>query len=563
MGKIVIYQAFPRYFGNERKQQKFNGSIDQNGSGKLEDFNSTALLSIRDLGVTHIWFTGILEHATKTDYTALGIEKDHPAVVKGKAGSPYAIKDYYDIDPDLAVHPQHRISEFKALLERCHKVGLNVVIDLVPNHLARQYKSDAAPTGTRDFGADDFVTQSFNPDNNFYYLPGQKFMPKIDRLAGADKVYSENPAKVTGNDCFTATPDINDWYETVKLNYGIDYQGGHRQYIKNIPTTWFKMLDVMTYWTKMGVDGFRCDMAEMVPVEFWIWSISRIKKINPTFLFIAEVYNPSLYRDYIHQGGFDYLYDKEGMYNTVRSVVEGHQSAAAITGCWQSVDDIQTKMLHFIENHDEQRLASDFFAGDAVKGFPALLVLACMRANPFMLYSGQELGETGMYQEGFSGLDGRNTIFDYWSVDSLAAWNNSGNWNEDLLSDHQMYVRHFYKSVLNLCLHEKALSEGVFFDLMYANYENNRFDSSKLFAFIRKSGTEFIIAVANFSSENKQFNLVIPKYAFEFLGIPNGKQWNCVELLKNRECEVSLTSEKPTLLEVSANHGLLLKFVIE
>lgn len=562
MGKMIIYQAFPRYFGNDKLHPKFDGSIKQNGCGKLEDFSIKALQSIHELGVTHIWFTGVLEHATKTDYSSIGIDKDHPAIVKGKAGSPYAIKDYYDIDPDLAVHPENRIAEFKDLLTRCHQENLKVIIDLVPNHVARQYHSDACPPGTRDFGADDYINQSFNPDNNFYYLPGQKFQPQINKLAGAEKPYSEFPAKVTGNDCFSATPNANDWYETVKLNYGVDYQSGGRQYFQNIPATWFKMLDILSYWTNLGVDGFRCDMAELVPIAFWGWVISRVKKLNPAVIFIAEVYKPELYYDYVHHGGFDYLYDKEGMYNTMRAILEERESVSAITGCWQAVEDVQDHMLHFIENHDEQRLASDFFSKDPVKGFPALIVLACMRSNPYMLYSGQELGETGMYHEGFSGKDGRNTIFDYWTIDSLAAWNNNGNWDEEQLTDQQKAIRLFYKCVLNLSIQEKALSEGVFFDLMYANYDNAQFDSSKIFAFIRKSGNEFIVILSNFSSEVKKVNLLIPKYAFEFLGIPNGEMWTTTELLTDHYFKIGLSSDKPLKLEVPSNSGLLLKFLI-
>ena len=560
---MIIYQVFPRYFGNETENPVHDGDIEQNGCGKLNDFTVKALESIRDLGITHIWFTGVLEHATKTDYSAIGIKKDHPAIVKGKAGSPYAVKDYYDIDPDLAVNPKNRKTEFKELLERCHQLDLKVIIDIVPNHVARQYKSDASPKGTRDFGADDLVSQSFNPNNNFYYLPGQKFQPFIDRYAGSEKPYTETPVKVTGNDCFSANPGDYDWYETVKLNYGVDYQSGGRKYFQNIPATWFKMLDVLKYWTEMGVDGFRCDMAEMVPVEFWGWVISRVKQLNPTIIFIAEVYNPDLYRDYVHQGGFDYLYDKEGLYNTVRAIIEGHESAAVITRCWQSVDEIQSKMLYFLENHDEQRLASEFFAGDAVKGFPALIVLACMQTNPFMIYSGQELGETGMYNEGFSGINGRNTIFDYWTIDSLAAWNNSGEWDERKLNETQKYVRAFYKRVLTLSIHEKAFSEGIFFDLMYANYENPTFDSGKMFAFIRKSGNEFILVVANFSSESKKTSLAVPLHAFDYLVIPNGIFWTATELLTDKKMHLSLSSNEPLFIDVPANAGLMLKFNIE
>jgi len=563
MSKIVIYQVFPRYFGNARQNPVSDGTLEQNGCGKLNDFSLEAFESIRDLGVSHIWFTGILEHATKTDYSAYGIVKDHPAVVKGKAGSPYAIKDYYDIDPDLAVHPEHRTDEFREMLQRCHQSGLKAIIDFVPNHVARQYKSDACPAGTRDFGADDHKNQSFNPDNNFYYLPGQKLQPEIDLYAGCDKPYQEMPAKVTGNDCFSAYPGLNDWYETVKLNYGVDYQGGRRPYFQTVPATWFKMLDVLTFWTKMGVDGFRCDMAEMVPVEFWSWVIPHIRSLNPGILFIAEVYKPAEYRDFIKRGGFDYLYDKVGLYETVRLIVEGYGSASSITGCWQSVNDIQSRMLCFRENHDEQRLASDFFAGDPVKGFPALIVMACMQTNPLMIYCGQELGETGMYREGFSGMDGRSTIFDYWTIDSLVAWNNDGKWDEQNLNDLQKNVRSFYKRILRLCMTEKSFSEGLFFDLMYANHENPGFDSSGLFAFLRKSDHEFILVVSNFSCESKHFSLNIPRHAFDCLAIPDNVFRTATDLLTGNVFQVSLSSGSPLSLEVPANSGLLLKFFIK
>lgn len=563
MGKIVIYQVYPRYFGNTRVDPVFDGTIEQNGCGKFNDFNQKALESIRDLGVSHIWFTGVLEHATKTDYSLYGIAKDHPAIVKGRAGSPYAVKDYYDVDPDLAVDPENRMQEFLDLLERCHQIGFKVIMDIVPNHVARQYKSDAAPEGVRDFGADDHVNQSFNPDNNFYYLPGQKFQPKVDRYAGSDKPYVEVPAKVTGNDCFTAYPDVNDWFDTVKLNYGVDYQGGGKPYFQNAPSTWQKMLDVLLFWTQKGIDGFRCDMAEMIPPEFWEWGIRRVRKVNPQVLFIAEIYQPDKYRDFIRLCGFDYLYDKVGMYDAVRFAVEGHGSASAITGCWQSVNGIHTKMLYFLENHDEQRIASDFFAADPINGFPGMVVLACMQTNPIMVYSGQELGESGMYKEGYSGLDGRSTIFDYWSIDSLMAWNNSGKWNERRLTAKQKSVRAFYKRLLNLCRNEKALSEGVFFDLMYANYDNFDFDSSKVFAFIRKFEKECLLVLANFASESRFTRLYVPRHAFDFLQIPDGNTWSATELLSNRELPLRLSSYESVPLELQANSGLLIKFVID
>ena len=101
MDKMVIYQVFPRWFGNLNTSLINNGTKAENGVGKFSDFTPLALRKIKELGITHVWYTGVIEHATKTDYSTYGIRKDHAAVVKGNAGSPYAIKDYYDIDPAL------------------------------------------------------------------------------------------------------------------------------------------------------------------------------------------------------------------------------------------------------------------------------------------------------------------------------------------------------------------------------------------------------------------------------------------------------------------------------
>jgi len=519
------------------------------------------LKAIGDLGCTHIWFTGVLEHATQTDYSAFGIRKDHPAIVKGKAGSPYAIKDYYDVDPDLALDPANRIQEFSELLERTHQTGLKAIIDFVPNHVARQYFSDMKPKAIRDFGADDRYFYGFYPDNNFYYLPEQPFAPDMDLYAGEEEPYQEFPAKATGNDCFTAHPSINDWYETIKINYGVDYQGGGDPHFYPVPTTWFKMLDILNYWVRLGVDGFRCDMAEMVPVEFWGWVIPRVKKENPNLTFIAEVYQPSRYWDYLHNGRFDLLYDKEGMYNTLRAVVKGQAPASSITGCWQAVNDFSQHMLHFLENHDEQRLASEFFAGDPRKAFPAMMVLACQKINPLMIYAGQELGERGMDAEGFSGQDGRSTIFDYWSVESLVAFKNEGRWNEEMLTAEQKEIRLFYKRLLDIHRNEKTIREGEFFDLVYANFENPDFDTDKMYAFIRKAGNECLFGVINFDGTERRIFIRIPRHAFDCLDIEEGHMHHMTDLFTGKTFSLACSSDIPVVLEVPPNSGLLLKGV--
>ena len=460
--KIIIYQVFTRLYGNRNTTRKEWGTIEDNGSGKFDDFNESTLKHIKDMGISHVWFTGVIRHATQTDYSAYGIPKQHPAVVKGKAGSPYAICDYYDVDPDLATNVDKRMKEFEALIRRTHKAGLKVIIDFVPNHVARQYESIVKPKGVVDLGADDNTNDGFNPQNNFYYCPGCKLEPCFDI-----QDYVEQPAKSTGNDHFDNHPGINDWYETVKLNYGKGYWTGYGHF-DPIPDTWKKMTDILLFWAKKGVDGFRCDMAEMVPAAFWAWATDKVKAAYPDIKFIGEVYNPSEYRNYIG-AGFNYLYDKVGMYDTMRAVICGQAPATSITNAWQQTDDINDHMLYFLENHDEQRVASDFFAGDAKKGIPGLIASVLMRNNPFMLYAAEEYGERGMDKEGFSGCDGRTTIFDYWSIDTLCRAASSK------LKKNEQQIYDIHEKVMQIARREKAV-DGDTYDLMYANPASESFN---------------------------------------------------------------------------------------
>lgn len=551
--KMIIYQVLPRLFGNVNENCVPHGSLAQNGSGKMNDFTADVLATIKDEGYTHVWFTGLIEHATQTDYSAFGIEPDHPAVVKGRAGSPYAIKDYYDIDPDLAENVPARMKEFENLVNRTHEAGLGFVMDFVPNHVARQYHSDAKPANVVDLGAHDVTTQAFSPQNNFYYIPGQPLRTHFDRYHLAPMPYREYPAKATGNDRFDASPGENDWYETVKLNYGVDYCGGRQKHFNPTPDTWEKMLDILLFWAGKGVDGFRCDMAEMVPVEFWDWCISQVKARFPRMLFIAEVYNPSEYRNYLYAGHFDFLYDKVGLYDTLRGVICGHRPASDITSCWQSVDDIKDHMLNFLENHDEQRIASDFFATDGRKALPALVVSACMGTNPFMVYAGQEFGEPGMDAEGFSGRDGRTTIFDYWSVSSLRRAL-SGQLRAGERHLHDAYVK-----LLRLCNTESTLREGSFFDLMYVNYDGcGGFDPNRHYAFLRHAGHDLLLIVSNFSDEASQVGVRIPSHAFSTLGLREGICW-ASDLLTGEPVTVTLRPDSVTSVQLPPYGAVLLK----
>lgn len=559
----IIYQVFTRLFGANSNHPITNGTKQQNGCGHMADFTTKALESIKGLGITHVWYTGIIEHATQTDYSEYGIAKDHAAIVKGKAGSPYAIKDYYDIDPDLATSVPDRMREFQNLVNRTHKAGLKVLIDFVPNHVARQYHSDTKPEGVKDLGEDDDTSLGFDINNNFYYITGSQFSPSFDLKDEEGVEYIEKPAKATGNDCFSQWPNKNDWYETVKLNYGVDYQGSHRmEFSPSVPNTWDKMLNILKYWASKGIDGFRCDMAEMVPCDFWGWAIPQVKRVNPDIVFIAEVYNPREYRNYIYRGKFDYLYDKVGLYDTVKSVVNGN-SAMNITGCWQSVDDIHDRMLNFLENHDEQRIASDYFAGSAEKGKPALIVSALMRSNPFMIYFGQELGEKGMDEEGFSGKDGRTTIFDYWTIDTIRRWRNGGKFDGSNLSKEEKELQAYYTKVLSICNKEKAIREGAFFDIMYCNHGNQMMNEHRQYAFLRKEGHDLILVVANFDNNTTRSWIKIPEYAFECLNIPtDGKPLATKDLLTGKKGECTLVPDGTVYVEVPAYGAKILKMKI-
>ena len=519
--KMIIYQVLPRLFGNDNSLCTNNGDIASNGCGKMADFNAKTLKEIKKLGTTHIWYTGIIEHATQTDYRRYNIRPDHPAIVKGKAGSPYAIKDYYDVDPDLAIDVPERMREFEDLVKRTHKEGMKVIIDFVPNHVARQYHSDAQPDGTVELGANDDSSYAFSPYNNFYYIPQSELHGQFDMKGSAPEPYHEFPAKATGNNRFDAYPNINDWYETIKLNYGVDYQNGGTCCFTPIPETWMKMLDILLFWSSKNIDAFRCDMAEMVPVEFWEWAIQKVKEQYPHIIFIAEVYNPGEYKNYIFRGGFDYLYDKVGLYDTLRSVICGYDSASTITFSWQNLGGIEKKMLNFLENHDEQRIASDFFAGNPHKAIPGMIVSACINTNPIMIYFGQEFGELGMDTEGFSGRDGRTTIFDYWSVETVRRWRNEGKYDGKLLGDEQKQVYDQYRKLLNLCNEEKAISEGVFFDLMYANINGWKFNEHKQYVFMRKHENELLLIVVNFDNHEVDIAINIHYHAFEYLQLPH------------------------------------------
>lgn len=533
--KVVVYQVFTRLFGNKNTTNKPWGTIEENGVGKFNDFTDKALHEIKDLGVTYIWYTGVPHHALVRDYTVYGISNDDPEVVKGRAGSPYAVKDYYNVNPDLAINPANRLQEFEDLIARTHKAGLKLIIDIVPNHIARKYEGKNNPEGVKDFGADDDVTVEYKRDNNFYYIPKMHFeIPDNDiplngeKNALVDGVFDENPAKWTGNGSRKVKPDQNDWYETVKVNYGIRPDGSkdfpelpegfdqksYKEHFafwqdKDVPDSWKKFKDIALYWTAKGVDGFRYDMAEMVPYEFWSYMNSAIKMKNPDAFLLAEVYNPKEYRNYIRLGKMDYLYDKVETYDKLKDIIRGKSSPDGLSDIQKGMTDIEHNMLHFLDNHDEQRLASPEFAGTPERGKPLMVVSTTISTSPTMVYFGQEVGEAGNENAGF-GTRSRTSIFDYIGVPNHQRWMNDGKFDGGQLSESEKNLRDFYKRLLNFSIKSPALM-GSFEGIQNVNHQNNVGYDELIYSYVRWSENQKLIIVVNFSSDKtSEFDLKVP-----------------------------------------------------
>lgn len=525
MNRLVIYQLFVRLFSNTNNTNSHNGELTVNGCGKFEHITSKALREIADMGFTHIWFTGVIEHSTTTGSNDFA--GDDACVVKGKAGSPYAIRDYYDVAADLSIIQSERMKEFEALISRTHEAGLKTIIDFVPNHLARTYKSDHRPDNTEDFGLWDNKAFAFHPQNNFYYLPGKSLhLPTASHC----NQFHETPARVTGNDCFTATPSLNDWYETIKLNYGLDYLDNKSEHFVPVPDTWKKMNHVLNFWAEKGVDGFRCDMAAMVPVAFWSQAINSIKKKRNDLIFIAEIYEPWLYKDFINQGGFDYLYDKVGFYDTMRDVMTGQAPASRISDCWKGVEGFGHRMLNFLENHDEQRIASWFFCQSPLPGIPATVVATLISCGGFMLYNGQEVGENGELPTGFSGDDGRTSIFDYGTMPSLHRWVNGRKYDSGALTSDEIRLRESYRFIIRLPNNYRSFQSGGFYDLMWVNQQMAQDSGDRVYAFLRYYEKEVMLVAVNFSNIPILTNVCIPYHAIRLIGVETHQNINFIDL---------------------------------
>ena len=542
MQKPIIYQMLPRLWGNDKIKLQKNGTLTENGTGKFSDIDSGTLEYLKWLGCSHVWYTGVIRHSTQADEA--GCVSSHPQFVKGKAGSPYSICDYYDVNAYLADNPEVRMAEFESLIKRTHDAGLKVIIDFVPNHVSRDYGKTTTCGNHPVLGADDDKTVHWKADNDFFYYPGQSLTLPTPTPQGMEP-YVEYPAMATGNNCYSPAPGINDWYETVKINYGDTHT-----------STWDKMLDIIEFWASKGVDGFRCDMVELVPPQFFRWLISKVKEKYPSIIFIAEVYKKELYSEYIRTIGFDYLYDKSGLYDTLRSVVEKNvndngmpvelwQSASGITRNWQFLSDLQPYMLNFLENHDEQRFASDFFGKDASKTFAPLFVSLYLNTAPFMIYFGEEIGERGMDEEGFSGCDGRTTIFDWWSVASVRRLRkliSSGAYRSSTVSElvdggltkeeAEIFLR--FTGAIRFAAEDTAISKGTTYDLCWCNMSSDGFDKNRHFAFLRDFEEHTLLIAVNFSGHESVMKLVIPQHAFEWMGIPESEELHPESIIEVR-----------------------------
>ena len=528
MQKPIIYQMLPRLWGNDNKNPVKNGSLSENGTGKFSDIDKDTLDYLKWLGCSHVWYTGILRHSTQA--TEEGCMASHPQFVKGKAGSPYAICDYYDVNPYLADNPQDRMDEFRQLIKRTHDAGLKLLIDFVPNHVARDYGKVNPTEGHPVLGSDDDKSVHWKKENDFYYYVGQNLTLPTPVPEGMEPYY-ECPAMATGNNCYSPAPGINDWYETVKINYGDEHTA-----------TWDKMYDIVDFWAAQGVDGFRCDMVELVPPQFFKWMIHKIQEKYPSVIFIAEVYKKELYGEYIREIGFDYLYDKSGLYDTLRTVVEKNvddngmpvelwQSATGITRNWQFLTDLQPYMLNFLENHDEQRFASEYFGRNARNMFAPLYVSLFLNTAPFMIYFGEEVGECGNDEEGFSGHDGRTTIFDWWSVASLRRLRKlirSGEYRsldaEKIaaagLEKNEAEVFCRFAEAIRLAADSSAVREGTTYDLCYCNFSSDGFDKNRHYVFLRDHEENTLLFAANFARHEARMKILLPDHAFEWMGIP-------------------------------------------
>jgi glycosidase len=523
--KPVIYQLVVRYFGNTKTVNQTDGTIGTNGCGKFADISDIALQALKAFGATHIWLTGCLRQATLTGYPEVGLPPDDPDVVKGRAGSLYAVRDYFDVSPDYARNPASRLDEFEALVGRIHDAGLKVVLDLVSNHVARGYHSVVKPD--LDFGIGDDTSRFFARDNHFFYLvepPGQRLSlsrPSYWNPAGInfDGAFAPedgspgHPPRATGNNVTSPSPGAGDWYETVKLNYGYNFadQTGHYD---PRPRTWDAVDQILAYWQEKGVDGFRCDFAHYVPPEAWSYLISCARQRHAGAFFVAEAYpyagsgDPVTNLQQLVDAGFDAVYHYPA-YNLLKQIYQGQAGPDDYDHEMAFPPVAREHLVHYLENHDERRVASPIVrdSGPGGSGFgspEAGYQLAPLQflsgQGPVLLLNGQETGEPGAGAEGFNLEDGRTTFFDYWAMPEFVKWVNDGRYDGGALSAAQLALRNFYAGLLGLCQDPSVNGDG-YWGLKYFNRPERFPDCpNDLYSFARfQNGSGRLLAVvANF-----------------------------------------------------------------
>lgn len=547
----VVYQLFVRHFSNFTTGGEPWGSREQNGCGTFNAITDTALEQIASTGVTHLWLTGVLRHATRTPHE--GLPADPACIVKGIAGSPYAVTDYFDVDPDLAENVAARREEFAALVQRCRRWGMVPVIDFVPNHVSRNYRSTVRPESS--FGEHDDTWCFFARDNSFYYLEPHH-SDTVMQLPDGAFAPEQGQGRVTGNNVASWQPGAYDWYETVKLNYGSDYRHGSHaaealpsllapEYA--LPRTWQLMNEVLAYWQDMGVGGFRCDMAHMVPLPFWRWIIAHARLRDSSAFFMAEGYDDhlKLIEGPVHEAllaaGFNGVYDGVA-YESLRKIFEGGAWANDLDRLHRSESPLFNGGVRYIENHDEPRMASPLYWGAAGSRVIQSVMVAqyASSCGPVLVYNGQEFGERAEGPGGYGGDNGRTSIFDYTHLPHLQHWSNGGRYDGALMTQEERDLQSFTGQLLTLLQHP-ALSKGGFYGLNWANRGTPAFgrkpgesvSGHSLYAFLRhyRKAKSTLLVVCNMNPDEAVCTHIhIPRNAREWAGKKPGN-YHFVSLL--------------------------------
>ncbi|MEG0427423.1 MAG: alpha-amylase family glycosyl hydrolase [Akkermansia sp.] len=529
--KPVIYQLFVRHFSNMMRGGVPWGSLQKNGCGRFNDITSDALNQLVKMGITHVWLTGVLRHATQTPHD--GLNEQPSSIVKGIEGSPYAIIDYYDVDPDLAYIPNFRMDEFRDLIERCRQVGLVPMIDFVPNHVSRAYHSTTHLEN--NFGDHDDISQFFTWDNSFFYIQygmGEGTPPF--RLPHGIWKKEQFCAKVTGNNAVSWQPGEFDWYETVKLNYGYNFLSspdtcnqlpGFLSPLDSVPKTWRIMDDIIHFWQNYGVGGFRCDMAHMVPMPFWKWLNARARVRDPHLFMIAEAYDDSMKTTVgdpsvaLLDSGFNGVYDSQ-TYHLAHHLYEEDDWANDFDSLNTPTSPFFHHGVRFIENHDEPRIcAPQYWGGVGRIIMPAIMTLLYTSSKgPILVYNGQEVGEEAKGPGGFGGDNGRTSIFDYTCLPRLQQWVDHGHFSDDKLPIEDKKLRTFHANLLCLMRHP-SIDHGEFYGLNWSNMDTPNYGREPketksghwVYSFLRHdyASQRTLLIVCNLSSTNSLDNLHI------------------------------------------------------